>query len=69
MPALTYEMLTGTWGVSFPDSFGASHTEGGGVAATWTSNAARNIALPYLLNRDLDPASNDNSPAFINAAA
>jgi hypothetical protein len=27
------------------------------------------IALPYLLNRDLDPASNDNSPAFLAKVA
>jgi hypothetical protein len=27
------------------------------------------LYLPYLLNRDFDPASNDNSPAFLNRAA
>jgi hypothetical protein len=27
------------------------------------------VRINYLLKRDLDPASNDNSPAFVNAAA
>ena len=31
--------------------------------------AANGGTYPYLLKRDLDPASNDNSPAFLNKAA
>ena len=31
--------------------------------------SAAHPAYPYLLKRDLDPASNDNSPAFLDQAA
>ena len=68
MPS-TYVLITGDWGMTFPDSFGDTTTEGSGVAPVWTAIGTRNQALtPYLLNRDLDPTSNDSSPAFLNMA-
>jgi hypothetical protein len=36
---------------------------------TWILNNQKTWSFPYLLKRDFDPASNDNSPAFLNRAA
>lgn len=36
---------------------------------SYTGIAAFNAQFPWLLRRDLDPASNDNSPAWLNEAA
>lgn len=43
----------------------------GGTAPTFaiTIRTDPGVIVNYLLNRDLDPASNDNTPAFLNQAA
>jgi hypothetical protein len=68
MPGV-YVQISTEWGFAFPDTFGATTTEGNGLFPSWTYMGSFNQRFPFLLNRDLDPASNDNSPAFIAAAA
>ena len=70
MPSTYVLIQGGEWAMAFPDTFGAGSNENTGVFPIWTSIGTRNQALtPYLLNRDLDPASNDFSPAFLDMAA
>lgn len=56
-----------------PDSYamvGGTETEGAGVTPNCNGMASYNATLSnWLLRRDLDPASNDNTPAFLNKAA
>ena len=54
--------LVGTSSVAYASTFSA----GGTVHGTGCVQAYK---MPYLLQRDLDPSSNDNTPAFLNRAA
>jgi hypothetical protein len=57
------------WMMACTDAYGATTTEGNGYFPIWYSLGTYNASYPYLLNRDLDPTSNDNSPVGINKAA
>jgi hypothetical protein len=50
-------------------AFGALEYVTETCSTTPKCNAIQTFTTPYLLNRDLDPASNDNSPAWLDKAA
>jgi hypothetical protein len=57
------------WAFTNPDPYGSTTTEGGGLSKAWLGLSTMDSGLPYLLNRDLDPASNDNTPVGLAVAA
>jgi hypothetical protein len=78
--ALETALDSGLWkaGTSFPQCGAPGYWTTEGVhpydcAATWTANSNvidwTRIHYPYLLNRDLDPASNDNGPVGLDKVA
>jgi hypothetical protein len=71
MPAV-YIQFGNVWGFTFPDAYGPTNTEGGGFAGNpvWTHLQTFNQSQQnYLLKRDVDPESNDNTPAWLSHAA
>jgi hypothetical protein len=80
MPASLYVMISPQWGytsltaatlcgaTSCPDTYFGG-VEGGSLNQTWTDNGVVNNTLNFLLKRDLDPASNDNDPMWLEKAA
>ena len=66
-PSLPSPWIVFNTPMSYPNSYIPSHAWNAYVSAnggTYTGNT-----YPFLLKRDLDPESNDNSPAFLNKAA
>jgi hypothetical protein len=64
-----YTMTGLQWSYAYPDTYGLVNgvpMEGAGLYASWKTLGRLNQQLPYLLNRDLDPLTSDNSPAFMN---
>lgn len=80
MPASLYVMISPQWGytsltnavlcgsTACPDTYFGG-VEGGSLNQTWTDNGTVNQSLNFLLKRDLDPASNDNDPMWLEKAA
>jgi hypothetical protein len=58
--------IFGTWG--FKQHVYDSTSPKQNALQTWILSNPRS-AQPYLLKRDLDPAANDNAPAFLNGSA
>lgn len=72
LPAVYTELGT-TWGFAWPDTFGLLNgvpTEGAGLYPAWTAMSKFNQAQQnFLLKRDIDPASRDDTPMWLNEAA
>jgi hypothetical protein len=80
MPASLYVMISPQWGytsataatlcgtTACPDTYFGG-VEGGALNRTWTDNGVVNNTLNFLLKRDMDPASNDNDPMWLEKAA
>jgi len=60
---------TKTWFGGVSNSGPQFTNAGTPVGVTVTIQTDQGVVLPYLLKRDLDPASNDNSPMWLNKAA
>jgi hypothetical protein len=58
--------IFGTWG--FKQSLHDATSPKQNALETWILNNPKS-SQPYLLKRDLNPAANDNAPAFLNEAA
>lgn len=71
VPDATVSWLEGgsNSGAIFSSDVSADCPGAGCPSVTVTITTDQGIPMPYLLNRDLDPASNDNTPAFLNQAA
>jgi hypothetical protein len=74
LPSVFIEVGIGSWrwSYAYPDTYGLVDgvpTEGAGLSPTWRALGTYNQRTPFLLNRDLDPATNDNTPAGLNEAA
>jgi hypothetical protein len=64
-----YLRTSSRWGHVYQDSY-VNGVENAGFDKAWQDIGTRNRALfPFLLKRDIDPASNDNDPMWLEKAA
>lgn len=69
MPGLYTVIACNSWTLACPDSYrmvGSSPAEGAGFYPAWFEMGNYNRKYPFLLKRDVDPASHDNGPAFLD---
>jgi hypothetical protein len=63
VPSVNYQ-----WAFCSPDTYNGTTTEGM-LSKAWNGLSTMDNGLPYLLNRDIYPASRDNTPAFMSGMA